>query len=112
MTEDYLLPTYDPHSTRKELVLVTNTIHLHQDILMAVFDCFDTSEAAGRAACFRCSQVCPLWSEYALRALWKNIGASLLPLYWILLPDPEYVGAWGDRYDHPEQMNPYLQKVS
>ena len=111
MAEDYLLSMNDPYSTPRESILITNTIHLHEDILMVVFDCFDTARAADRAACFHCSQVCSLWSEPALRVLWKNIDDSLLSLYWILLPDPEYVGAWGDRYGDPEQMNPYLQKV-
>ena len=111
MTEDYLLSMNDPYSTPRESILITNTIHLHEDILMVVFDCFDTARAADRAACFHCSQICSLWAGPALRALWKNIGDSLLPLDWILLPDPEYVGAWGDRYGDTEPMDPYLRKV-
>ena len=111
MTEDYPLPMNDPYSTRREVILITNTGRLHEDILMIVFDCFDTARAADRAACFYSSQVCSLWSGPALRALWKNIGDSLLPLYWILLPDPEYVDAWSDRYGDTEQMDPYLRKV-
>ena len=107
MAGDYLRPTNDPYSTRRE----SNTIRLHEDILTVVFDCFDTARTTDRAACFHCSQFCSLWSGPVLRALWKNMGGSLLPLYWILLPDPDYVGSWGDRYDHPKQMDPYSQKV-
>ncbi len=76
--------------------LATNSpppsIGLCEDILFVIFDHFDTSNASDRADCARCARVCNLWSEPALRTLWKSLKSGFLPLYWILLPEP--TGAW------------------
>ena len=67
-------------------------ISLCEDILFLIFSNFDTSNAADKGDCARCARVCSLWSEPALRTLWRSLKYALLPLYWILLPEP--TGAW------------------
>ena len=62
-------------------------------VFIAVFDQFDMldKDGADRAACARCARVCRSWSEPALKALWKTLSSTLLPLYSILLPPSESV---------------------
>ena len=85
------------NDVRPRLALTNTTssppsVALCEDILFIIFDQFETSDPGSRADCARCARVCTLWSEPALRALWKSLSLSaFLPLYWIFLPDPTSV---------------------
>ena len=70
---------------------LTGSPRIHGDILVLLFDAFDTSQSVDRVACAKGALVCRDWADPALAALWRSLWGSLLPLYGLLLSVPDIV---------------------
>ena len=63
---------------------------LYEDILILIFDLFDTRFWLDRITCTNCALVCRAWTEPAYRVLWRSLAPhTALQLYNILSPLPE-----------------------
>ena len=80
---------------------------LCEDILIVIFDLFDTRWRDDRLACARCALVCRSWSGHANKVLWSiMIPEMALPLYNILSPLPS------DTVPVSKNLQQYFEKVS